>query len=560
MTALFLWMTVVGSSTAADSPVGSPPVTYVTDVLVVGGGPSGCAAAIGAARNGAGVLLVEQYGYLGGMGTAGGVNVFMSYSQIGGIFREMMKRLAEYGGRDGPRFNPETLKLVLDEMVLESGVKLLLHTKAIGVDTETTEAPHGSVMRKGWKRVTGVIIDNKSGTQIVKAKLYIDATGDGDLAYYAGAQYEMGRAADGLTQPMTMMFRLGGCTWQGGGISDNPALAGIHMSMYRLPNEGEVLVNMTRISGLSGVSGEDLTAAEIEGRKQVHEAVKLLRENVPGMEHAFLIATPTQIGVRETRRIVGATIITEQDLMTARHFSDVMARSSYPIDIHNPAGQGARIVRPPAPYEIPYRTMIPKGLTNLFVTGRCISSTHEAMSAIRVQPTCYALGEATGTAAALCIRHGVGPWDMAPYLRKLQVTLIKQGADLGEECAERLGLGNVYRANLARYQREERMPHAPFTDVPRESPLYEAVETVRVYGLASGVGQGRFGPKQIAPQHIVIALLGRAFEAVWGTVKPAERPELPAALRGQWWAPELQVRLAHRDIRMEELKDLQPDE
>jgi len=433
-----------------------PPPRYEADVLVLGGGPSGVAAAVAAARNGARVLLVEQYGYLGGMGTAGGVNVFMSYTHIGGIFREVMRRLADCDGRRGPEFHPEMMKIVLEEMVTEAGVKLLLHTKGIGARIEPARAPTGSVKRSGWRRITGVVLDNKSGPQLARAKLYIDATGDGDLAAYAGAECEIGRPEDGLTQPMTMMFRLGGCTWQGGSLAGIKVLEGIHVSMYPMPNPGEVLVNMTRVSGLSGVSGEDMTRAEVEGRREVRDCVKLLRGNVPGFENAYLVSTPTQIGVRETRRVIGAKIVDESDLMSARQFSDVIARSSYGIDIHNPAGQGARLVTMKGPYDIPYRTMIPRGLSNVFVTGRAISATHEALSAIRIQPTCYALGEAAGTAAALCVRHGSGPWDMQPYLRELQETLIEQGANLGPAAARRLGLYDVWQANLARYEREAR--------------------------------------------------------------------------------------------------------
>ncbi len=561
---LLLWLGVLAAGTpcAADGTWREEelPVTYVTDVLVLGGGPSGCAAAVAAARNGAGVLLVEQYGHLGGMGTAGGVNVFMSFTHIGGIFREVLARLTECGGRRGGEFNPEMLKIVLDDMVLESGVKLLLHTKGIGVLTESAEAPGGSVQRTGWRRVRGVVIDNKSGTQLVKARVYIDATGDGDLAAYAGAAYEVGREGDARTQPMTMMFRLGGCEWAGGGIAGNPALEGIHMSMYVLPNPGEVLVNMTRVSGLSGVSGEDMTQAEIEGRRQVRDAVKLLRESVPGMENAFLIATPSQIGVRETRRITGAKVVNEEDLMQGRQFSDVVARSSYPIDIHNPAGKGARIVRPKQPYSIPYRTLIPRGLSNLYVTGRCISATHEAMSAIRIQPTCYALGEAAGTAAALCVRHNCSPWDMGPHLKELQATLVEQGADLGPYGARRVGLEQLWRRNVARYGREYRVQRRPFVDVPMDSPLFEAVEVMRRRGITTGVGEGRYGPDAVASRAIALAILGRAAEESLGPLEADVAPALPAGLSGQWWSHELSVLVAHGAVLPEEPDTLRPDE
>ncbi len=538
---------------ATSAPTCQPPLRYEADVLVLGGGPSGVAAAVAAARNGARVLLVEQYGYLGGMGTAGGVNVFMSYTHIGGIFREIMRRLADCGGRRGPEFHPEMMKIVLDEMVTEAGVKLLLHTKGIGVRTEPVSAPTASVKRSGWRRVTGVILDNKSGQQLARAKVYIDATGDGDLAAYAGAECRIGRVEDGLTQPMTMMFRLGGCTWKGESLAGIKALEGIHMSLYPMPNPGEVLANMTRVTGLSGVSGEDMTRAELEGRRQVRDCVKLLRESVPGFENAYLVSTSTQIGVRETRRVLGAKVVDENDLVNAREFADVMARSSYGIDIHNPSGEGARLVPMKGPYDIPYRTMIPRGLSNVFVTGRAISVTHEALSAIRIQPTCYALGEAAGTAAALCVRHSAGPWDMQPHLRELQETLINQGADLGPTTACRLGLYGVWQANRARYERESRVIAAPFTDIPREGQLHDAVETVRTYGIAGGVGGNQYGPSQPASRVIALVILARALGAVLEPLDPQQTPQLPPNVAGLWYAPELQAALARGAILPDEL-------
>ncbi|HJN17708.1 MAG TPA: FAD-dependent oxidoreductase, partial [Armatimonadota bacterium] len=498
--------------------------------------------------------------HLGGMGTAGGVNVFMSYTHIGGVFREVLARLSEIGGRRGAQFEPEALKIVLDEMVLESGVKLLLHTKGIGVETTDAPAPAGSVQRTGWERITGVVINNKSGTQLVKAKLYIDATGDGDLAYYAGAEYKIGREEDGQTQPMTMMFRLGGCEWTGINPMSIDAMKDIHMTVYDLPNEGEVLVNMTRLTGLSGVSGEDMTQAELRGRQEVREAVEILRNNMPGMSEAFLISTPAQIGVRETRRIIGATVVSEEDLVTARHFPDVMARSTYGIDIHNPTGTGARMVKMKAPYEVPYRSMIPKGLTNLIVTGRCISTTHEALSAIRVQPTMYGVGEGSGTAAAVCIAHGVGPWDMGPYVKELQTRLIKQGADLGEKGAGRVNLVGLWRRNVSQYGQEDRYQPRPFVDVPLDSPIYEAVEAVRKAGVTSGVGDGKFGPEVVLTRMQAIAFIGRGFDVILGPLPSDRLPELPKSLAGQWWSGELQTLVGRGAVEPGELTDLRLDE
>jgi len=422
---------------------------YDYDVAVAGGGPSGTAAAIAAARQGAKVLLIEQYAFLGGMGTVAGVNVFMDYQHVGGIFREMLQRVREAGGLRGSTYDVNIMKVVLDQMVTEAGVKVLFHTTVIGVVTEPGR-PWEGLYKYPRVHIKELLIHNKSGIQTVRGHTFVDCTGDGDLAAWAGAPFEFGRPEDGLAQPMTMMFRLGGCKWTGGALR-HPALEGIHMSIYQNPNPGEITFNMTRIGGLKGTSGEDLTKAEMEGRKMVMEYVKLIKENIPGFEDAYLVDMPEQIGVRETRHIRGATVLTEQQVLEGRQRGDVVARSQYNIDIHNPAGQGARLVSLKQPYDIPYRSLIPKGVDNLLVAGRPLSADHAAHSSLRIQPTCYALGQAAGTAAAMCVRQNVGPWELGPYLRELQRILINNGADLGPRAAKRAGLLDEYQAWQERY-------------------------------------------------------------------------------------------------------------
>ena len=413
---------------------------YTCDVAVCGGGPGGICAAVSAARNGADTLLVERYGYLGGMATMALVFPFMTRFAggeriIDGVFQEIIERLDAKGGYGGPdrpaMFDIETLKIVADEICLESGVRLLLHTMADGA-----EVGNGLIER--------VTIHNKSGEQGIKAGMYIDATGDADLAYLAGVPCEKGRASDGLTKHMTINFRMAGVD-----RSRMPDRAWITELYLKARAEGridcprndvlwfptmrddEIHFNTTRIIRADGTNAEDLTRAEIESRRQVMQFVEWLHGDVPGFENAFLQMTGAQIGIRESRRIVGEYVLTAEDLLSARKFDDCIARGSYNVDIHDPDGGGTVIKRlpPGESYDIPYRSLVPKGIDNLLIAGRPISSTHEAHSAIRVMPIAAAIGEAAGAAAALCVKNDTTPRKLD--VAELQRVLLAQGANLG---------------------------------------------------------------------------------------------------------------------------------
>ncbi|RJS74961.1 FAD-dependent oxidoreductase [Candidatus Bathyarchaeota archaeon] len=413
------------------------------NVVVVGGGTAGLAAAVAAGRSGAQTLLIERYGFLGGSMTAGLVNPFMPFNAgeeqiVHGIFQEIIDRLARMDGYDKKTraFDPEIMKVVADEMVQEAGVELLLHTCVIDV------IMHGN-------EIFGVEVHNKSGRQLVSGKVFVDATGDGDVAVMAGAPYEKGRKQDGLMQPMTLVFRMAGVD-----VSRVPPrkeinrlfleakAAGIvnipreNVLYFSTTHKGELHFNSTRVLKADGTNVEDLTRAEIEARRQMVELAKFFKERVPGFENAYLSRSGAEIGVRETRRIIGEYVMTGQDIIEARKFKDVIARGSYWIDMHNPVGQGqednpyAKKCPPPGEsYDIPYRCLVPKKVENLLVAGRCISTTREAQAAIRIMPTVVAIGEAAGTAAALAAKHGV-------YPRKLDVSLLQhvlreRGANLG---------------------------------------------------------------------------------------------------------------------------------
>lgn len=413
---------------------------YVCEVLVCGGGPGGICAAVSAARNGADTMLVERYGFLGGMATAGLVFPFMTRFAggeriIDGVFQELIERLDAKGGYGGPdrpyMFDLEAMKIVADEICIESGVRLLLHTSVCGAEV-------------AGERISRVLIHNKSGEQAVKASVFVDATGDADVAYLAGVPCEKGRASDGLTQPMTLNFRMAGVersimptqadfnklylAARSEGRIDCPRNDVLHFATMR---PDEVHFNTTRIIRADATSAEDLTRAEIDSRRQVMQFVAWLTSDVPGFASAYLQMTGAQIGIRESRRIVGEYVLTADDLLSARKFEDCIARGSYPVDIHDPDGGGTVIKRlaEGESYDIPYRSLVPKGIDNLLVAGRPISATHEAHSAVRVMPIAAAIGEAAGAAAALCVRHDTTPRELD--VTKLRQVLVAQGANLG---------------------------------------------------------------------------------------------------------------------------------
>lgn len=385
-------------------------VSKYADVIVAGGGPAGVAAAIASARQGADTILLERNGFLGGMGTAALVNPFMSFSAgktqlVKGIFQEMIDRLKEAGAFGGTghawSFDVEIYKYVLNEMVLEAGVRLQLHSYVVDAVTEGT-------------KVQGVIIESKSGRQMLKAKTFIDCSGDGDLAARAGAEFKVGRESDGQVQPASIMFKMAGVKNTKKAMEyafDDPRLPQGRVLFFGMPRPGEVMVNMTRIVNVNALDVDDLTRAEIEGRRQVKDVVEFMQENVAGFEDAYLVTTGPQIGIRESRRIIGEYVLQTEDVLECKKFDDGIASCMYMIDIHNPTGAGTeKVVLPKGQwYDIPYRCLLAKDFDNLLVAGRCISSTHEAHSSLRIQPTCYALGQAAGTAAALAVKEGIDP-------------------------------------------------------------------------------------------------------------------------------------------------------
>ena len=409
-------------------------------VLVVGGGPAGVAAALAAGRNGVDVLLVEHYGFLGGAATAALVNPFMPYQAgdkpiIAGVLAEIVEAMAAEGGvvwpelpGDALAFDPEIMKMVLLEKMQAAGVGLILHTTA--VEAFVNDGVLG-----------GVVIYNKSGRQTILAQVTVDATGDADIAWLAGAPVEKGREEDGLMQPVTLNFRMAGIDEERmpsrqeinklydlakeRGEINNPRE---NVLVFKTTRPGELHFNTTRVAGIDGTSVLDLTRAEVESRRQTKEMVTFLRRHVPGFENAYLLATAPQIGIRETRRIKGEYVMTEEDVLEGRQFPDAVAQGSYCIDIHNPAGTGTVIkcLPPGAHYDIPYRCLVPLGVDNLLVAGRPISTTHVAHSSTRIMPICMAVGQAAGTAAAMAAHLNITPREI--NIVALQQLLRRQGA------------------------------------------------------------------------------------------------------------------------------------
>lgn len=409
-------------------PAQDIPVAGEVDVLVVGGGPAGFGAAVAAARGGARTLLVERYGFLGGMGTVALVGPYVGRVD-GGIYHELLGRLQSENAlldledsQNHQSFDPEVVKLVMQETVLEAGAELLLH--AFASDVIINEAG----------RVSGVVVQGKGGLQALMARVVIDATGDGDVAAMAGAEWEKGRKSDGRMQPMTLMFRIGGvdpsrmplvdefdakvATPHGDlkQLAEQANLAGElppqtnHVLLYPLPRRTEALVNMTNVMDADGTSLRDLTKAEIESRRQVAKIMRFLRKYVPGLEDAYVIETATQVGVRETRHILGEYILTQEDVIECRRFPDAVAQVNFQIDIHAPTGRGSgTLIRipPDKRYQIPLRCLVPRGFSNLLVAGRAISATHEAHGSVRAQPIAMALGQGAGVAASLAVTAGV---------------------------------------------------------------------------------------------------------------------------------------------------------
>ncbi len=451
-------------------PARNTPVIEHPDVLVVGAGPAGIGAATAAARNGASTLLIERYGYLGGNLTIAMVNPMFTFHDIHGqqvirgIPGELVDRLVAFSSSPGhvtdltfdnasmTPFDPEGMKQILFDMTGEAGVKLQLHSQVVGVDHQDG-------------RINAVIIESKSGREAIAPRVVIDCSADGDVAARAGAEFVLGRASDGIMQPVTLFFRIGDIdyprlrAWMKENrslLKDQPtddeidsqhalAFLGLHEMMktaqqsgeldpniaprallYQLPGKGQMAVNCTRLQKIDGTNVRDLTRAEIETRHQAWQVYRFLKKHVGGFENSIILDTGIQVGVRETRHIVADYRMVRDDVLTSRHFEDGIACGAFAIDIHPPEGEKQIFTGSgKAVYEIPYRSCTPRGFDNLYVAGRCIDSTHEAFGSSRVMATAMAIGQGVGTAAAMMVREGLTA-TRAVNIQQLRQKLIGQ--------------------------------------------------------------------------------------------------------------------------------------
>jgi glycine/D-amino acid oxidase-like deaminating enzyme len=418
------------------------PVVQDVDVLVVGGGMSGCSSAVAAARDGARTLLVERYGFLGGTATAAMVGCICGLYTCGpdasqtqliyGYAQDVMTRLekieAGFKYRHRYQLDHEVLKLVLDEWLVEAGVQLLFQTFVVQTLVEDN-------------RVAGVIVENKGGRAAIRARIVIDASGDGDVAFKAGVPWEKGDAQGQLQAP-TYVFYMGGVDIDRAMAVSEPeikerqkaAIARGEFSFPRVsgsyspaPKPGTVHVNMTRTPGVDGTDPDSLTQGHLEGRRQIAEYISFLRQYIPGFEKAYLDAIAPQLGVRETRRILGEYVLTRDDVLGAKHFEDAICRSSWPIEDHTLGLDTVRLHLPGDDYyHVPYRSLVPRDIQNLLLSGRCISATHDAQASVRVMGPGLAIGQAAGTAAVLALEANMSPGNI-PVLR-LQERLRSAGA------------------------------------------------------------------------------------------------------------------------------------
>ncbi|HKH02629.1 MAG TPA: FAD-dependent oxidoreductase [Bradyrhizobium sp.] len=448
-----------------EEPARQVPLYGEYEVAVLGGGPAGIAAAVAAARAGRRTLLIERYGFLGGMGTAAGVTNFCGlhanvhgemHRVVQGVATELLARIDRLGGLNAPHlilgkilaqaYDTAAYKIAADDLLAAHNVNVLFHALGAGV------AMHDD------KHIHALMVETRAGRQAVRAEIFIDCSGDGDLAAWAGAPYELGDNNGSMLYP-SMMFRLNGIDPERAGeawrtipaLMEQAEAAGTH----HFPRKAAIVrpqrssiewrVNFTQLAradgaAINGLEPDELTRGEIDGRRQALDAYNFLR-TVPGFEKCYIVDLPPQLGIRETRRIVGGYMLSGEDVLGCAAFEDTIGVNGWPMESHV---AGDVIFKfPPIPQsrgfnELPYRMLTPERVDNLLVAGRCASMTHDGQSAARVSGPCFAMGEAAGAAAALALGGNTIPREIA--VDKLQLQLQEQGAFLGQDQAIPEGL------------------------------------------------------------------------------------------------------------------------
>jgi len=453
------------SGKTIEEPARQIPLYGEYEVVVLGGGPAGITAAAAAARAGRRTLLIERYGFLGGMGTAAGVTNFCGlhanvhgemHRVVQGIASDLLARIDRLDGLNKPHlilgkifaqaYDTAAYKIAADDLLSHHKVDILFHALGAGV------AMHDD------RRINALFVETKAGRQAIRADIFIDCSGDGDLAAWAGAPFEVGDGHGHMLYP-SMMFRLNGIDPAKAGdawrtipqLMEKAEAKGTH----KFPRKGAIVrpqrhgvewrVNFTQLkrddgSAINGLEPDDLTRGEIDGRKQAVAAFEFLR-TVPGFESSYIVDLPPQLGIRETRRVVGGYQLSGEDVLGCASFEDSIGVNGWPMEVHV---AGDVIFKfPPIPEsrgynELPYRMLVPETIDNLLVAGRCASMTHEGQSAARVSGACFAMGEAAGTAAALALSGNTFPRDIE--VPRLQKALTRQGAFIGRDQAIPQGL------------------------------------------------------------------------------------------------------------------------
>ncbi|MBI3373020.1 MAG: FAD-dependent oxidoreductase [Betaproteobacteria bacterium] len=435
------------------------PVLGEYEVVVLGGGPAGIIAAAAAGRTGRSTLVIERYGFLGGAGTAAGVTNFCGLHAnvhgvpkrvVHGLSSEFTERIDRLGGLNPPHmslagkitaqaYDTSAYKIAADEFLAASGVRMLFHAFGVGMSMRSE------------RDIDTVLIESKSGRQAIRGRMFIDCSGDGDLSAWAGAPYELGDGAGNMLYPSTH-FRINGV---------DPLKAGRAWELIpklmeeaekqgrRFPRKGALVrpqknpiewrANVTQIrnpdgTAVSGIDVEQLSYGEIEGRRQSWDVFEFIKGATPGFENSYIVDIAPQIGIRETRRIVGEYMVSENDILECASFSDSIGVNGWPVEAHVPGAVVLKFPKIPESRgfnQLPYRMIVPRKIDNLFVAGRCASMTHDGQSSARVSGSCFVMGQAAGTAADLALGSGVMP--RALDVKMLQKTLQADGAYLGME-------------------------------------------------------------------------------------------------------------------------------